>query len=211
MKPEYFPLIPGTSLLYSLRRTGASGSLRLEVLSARRQGRSTVARGRRVTLWEGSAPLIDTVDLISGPGGARAGGSVEFKGPVAVGTRWFDGADECWIDGFDGTARTPAGLFTGCLRVAYLIAGGDGGSGERLYAPGIGLVRVEHRDESDPYVWELTERAGPRGAGKRSLTSLRRAVILRTCPESRFIPAASTRSRAATSTSSSARPSSSTT
>ena len=37
-------------------------------------------------------------------------------------------------------AETPAGHFTGCLRVGYLIAAGDGGSGERLYAPGVGLV-----------------------------------------------------------------------
>lgn len=207
MKTDYFPLIPGASLSYSLERAGARGSLRLEILFARRRGRATLATGRRVTIWEGSAPRIDAVELVSGPGGARAGGAIEFKGPIALGTRWYDGADECWIDGFDGVAETPAGRFAGCLRVCYLIAGGDGGSGERLYAPGIGLARAEHRDESDPYIWTLTERTGP----GRALTRPRGAVILRACPESRSIPAVSIPSRAATWTSSSARPSSSTT
>lgn len=159
---DYFPLIPGTSLRYSLERAGARGFVRLEILFARPEGRATRARGRRVTVWEGSAPRIDAVELVSGPGGARAGGDVEFKGPVVLGTRWYAGSDECWIDGFDGVAETPAGRFTGCLRVAYLIAGGDGGSGERLYAPGVGLVSVEHRDEADPYVWRLVERSGVR-------------------------------------------------
>ncbi|UPT74041.1 MAG: hypothetical protein M0D55_19820 [Elusimicrobiota bacterium] len=168
MSQDYFPLIAGTSREYALERAGAAGILRLEVLFVWRAGRSTLARGRRSLRWHGEPPRVDAIDLVTGPGGARAGGRVEFKGPISLGTRWFDGADECWIDGFDGIAQTPAGRFTRCLRVAYLISGGDGGSGERLYAPGVGLVRVEHRDESDPYVWTLTGRTGSRGgAGAR--------------------------------------------
>lgn len=173
---DWFPLVPGTSLRYSLERAGARGFLRLEILFARRRGRATLARGRRVTVWEGAAPRIDAVDLVSGPGGAKAGDEFEFKGPVVLGTRWFSGSDECWIDGFDGVVETPAGRFTGCLRVAYLIAGGDAGSGERLYAPGVGLVRVEHRDEADPYVWELIERTGVRRTRPNRVRDPRTAV-----------------------------------
>ena len=56
--------------------------------------------------------------------------------------------------------ETPAGKFTGCLRVAYLIAEGDGGSGERHYAPGVGLVKVVENDEAEPFTHELIARSG---------------------------------------------------
>ena len=41
------------------------------------------------------------------------------------------------------------------MRVAYLIAEGDGGSGERWYAPGVGLVKVVENDEAEPFAQEL--------------------------------------------------------
>jgi hypothetical protein len=48
--------------------------------------------------------------------------------------------------------------------VVYAIAGGDGGSGERLYAPGVGLVRETCHDEADP--WEARLTALARAAGE---------------------------------------------
>jgi len=56
--------------------------------------------------------------------------------------------------------ETPAGKFTGCLRVAYLIAEGDGGSGERFYAPGVGLVKAVDNDEGEPLSLQLVRKQG---------------------------------------------------
>jgi len=41
------------------------------------------------------------------------------------------------------------------MHVDYLIAEGDGGSGERHYAPGVGLVKIVDNDEADPFKHEL--------------------------------------------------------
>ena len=64
----------------------------------------------------------------------------------------------------NASAETPAGRFSGCLRVGYLIAAGDAGCGERFYAPGLGLVRETCADEADPFELVLTSssRAGAR-------------------------------------------------
>jgi len=51
----------------------------------------------------------------------------------------------------DAVTTVPAGTFRDCLKVSYLIAGGDAGYGERYYAPSIGFVREVCADESDPY------------------------------------------------------------
>jgi hypothetical protein len=48
--------------------------------------------------------------------------------------------------------------------VSYLIAAGDGGCGERLYAPGVGLARELCGDEADPFEVLLT--AFSRGAAE---------------------------------------------
>ena len=80
----------------------------------------------------------------------RVEGVVEFPLPPVVGASWTAGGDSLRIASDRATVSTPAGRFTDCLKVEVLLAGGDAGSAERFYAPGLGLVRESISEEGEP-------------------------------------------------------------
>jgi len=45
----------------------------------------------------------------------------------------------------------PAGAYNGCLKITTRLSGGDAGSAERYYAPGVGLVyeRINSEDRQE--------------------------------------------------------------
>ena len=78
------------------------------------------------------------------------------------------------VEGVDDEISTPAGRFTGCLRVRTTITGGASGRATEhstrsycglrtaWFAPGVGLVKLRHEDQNDT-VWTvyLTAHEGP--------------------------------------------------
>ncbi len=52
------------------------------------------------------------------------------------------------IASLDSEIKVPAGDYIRCLRVNTLLAGGDGGSALRYYAPGVGYVHEEYSSET---------------------------------------------------------------
>ena len=67
----------------------------------------------------------------------------------------------CTVASLDFKTKVPAGEFTRCLRITYPIAGGDAGWGERVYAPGIGLIREVYSDEASPWMIALRRSSIP--------------------------------------------------
>ena len=150
---DFFPLVKGAVREFATERSTGKGTLKVEVLSVETAGGVTTAKCRRTE--DGKTAEFS---VVKDAGGVREGADVEFNHPLAVGTEWISPPRRFWIEALDAEATTPAGKFTGCLRVAYLIAEGDGGSGERHYAPGVGLVKVVEHDEAEPFTVELTSR-----------------------------------------------------
>lgn len=149
---DYHPIEPGRVLEYELRRAGGRWGLRLEYLEG----------GRLRRTWKGPDGEQSSVETVERrPDGVYHAGALVL--PVKAGTRWGVPPREYLLEGFAGRAAVPAGEFERCALVSYLIAGGDGGSGERYYAPGVGLVLESCRDESDPYETRLLRigRMGP--------------------------------------------------
>lgn len=141
---DYHPIEPGRVLEYELRRAGGTWTLRLEYLEG----------GRLRRTWAGPDGTQSSVETVERrPDGVYHAGVLVL--PVKAGTRWGVPPREYVLEGFSGRAEVPAGSFEGCARVSYLIAGGDAGSGERLYAPGVGLVLETCHEESDPYETRL--------------------------------------------------------
>lgn len=160
MPPDYFPLNKGSLRVFAVSDASRSGTMRVDVLSVARKGGVVTAKCRRTVSWRGGETKKSLFMVTRDAKGVRSGREVEFASPVKVGTRWASAQYEYWIESLDAAVRTPAGSFKDCLRVAYLIAGGDSGSGERFYAPGVGLVKVVESDESDPFEHELISHAG---------------------------------------------------
>lgn len=141
---DYHPIEPGRRLEYELRRAGGTWSLTLEYLEG----------GLLRRTWKGPDGAESATERVERRAdGVYHGGVLVL--PVRQGTSWGVPPREYVLEGFTGRADVPAGRYEGCARVSYLIAGGDAGSGERLYAPGVGLVLETCRDESDPYETRL--------------------------------------------------------
>lgn len=150
--PDFLPLRRGLRLIYEVDRAQEVRTLTVEHLPA--AGAAVVVR----RTWTDARGAAETEDSRA----ERRADGVYFDGllalplPAVPGARWAAPPREYRVEALDARALTPAGEFEGCLRVGYLIAGGDGGSGERLYAPGVGLVRETCRDEADPFEAVLT-------------------------------------------------------
>lgn len=152
IEPDFLPLRPGLRLDYEVRR---AGELRRLVVAHSAGERGGVLVRRTWTATDGSVEM-DASRAEARLDGVYFDGELILPCPARPGAGWSRPPRSYRVEACDAVAETPAGRFPGCLRVAYLIAAGDGGSGERLYAPGIGLAREVCGDEADPYEVRLT-------------------------------------------------------
>ena len=156
--PDYFPLVKGAVRGYVIDG-GRPGSFTIEILDVAATVATTTAKCRRTIKRPGEPARIDEFTVTKDSEGVRSGPDVEFNFPIKIGAEWISPPRRFWIESLDAAVETPAGKFTGCLQVAYLIAEGDGGSGERFYAPGVGLIKVVENDEADPFTWLLLKKS----------------------------------------------------
>ncbi len=152
---DYFPLAKNSVRQYAVEKAQGKGLVSIEVSSVASAGGETVAQCTRTTLWNEELPKLEEFEVVKNATEVRCDGATEFKFPLQKGTEWIISPRRYTIEALDAEVTTLAGHFTGCLRVAYLIAEGDGGSGERWYAPGVGLVKIVENDEGDPFTYEL--------------------------------------------------------
>ena len=152
---EYFPLVKGAMREYALSNAEGSGHCVIDVLEVATSKGVTKAKCRKTLNWNGEPAKVTEFEAAVDEKEARGADGTEFEFPVKSGTEWIRPPRRYFIEVLDGVIQTPAGKFKDCLRVAYKIAEGDGGSGERHYAPGVGLVKIVENDEANPYTFEL--------------------------------------------------------
>ncbi|OGR46157.1 MAG: hypothetical protein A2X37_06635 [Elusimicrobia bacterium GWA2_66_18] len=155
---DFLPLEPGLQLEYSLSRCLGRSSLIVEHFA----GPEGCVSVRRTWSAPDGTTQSETSRAECRADGVYYDGELVLPLPARLGARWARPPREYRVEDLDAAAETLVGRFTGCLRVGYLIAGGDGGSGERLYAPGVGLVRETCADEADSFELVLTSRRGGR-------------------------------------------------
>jgi hypothetical protein len=160
--PDYLPLEPGLRLEYAVSRAEETRALVVEHLSAPGGG---VLLRRTWTASDGSTET-ETSRAERRADGVYVDGALVLPEPPRPGAEWSQPPRAYRVESLGAPARTPAGAFPDCLRVGYLIAAGDGGAGERLYAPGVGLVRERCADEADPFEVALTAFARDAGAAR---------------------------------------------
>jgi hypothetical protein len=158
-EPDFLPLSPGLRLEYEVRGGGETKRLVVEHAAAP----TGVIVRRTWTAADGKVET-ETSRAERRADGVYFDGELALPSPARPGASWSRAPRAYRVDVLDAAAETPAGKFSGCLRVTYLIAAGDGGAGERLYAPGVGLVRELCGDEADPFEVRLT--AFVRGAAE---------------------------------------------
>ncbi len=157
---DYFPLVKGAVREYSYENSQGTGGFTVEILEVSAQGTTTTAKCRRTLNLPAEPARSVEFTVTKDASGVHEGDAFEFKNPLVTGTEWISPPRRYWIEALDAAIETPAGKFKGCLRVAYLIAEGDGGSGERSYAPGVGLIKAVDNDEAEPATFQLVNRQG---------------------------------------------------
>ncbi len=154
-KPDYFPLDPSLKLVYDMRDEGGQGTLTFEVLCASKKGRVTTAKCRQ-TVSGVSKPT--EYEVIRKPRGIYSPWGKEFPLPLAPDLAWLRNEhQQCWVDALDATVTVSLCEFKDCLRIWWTIDEGEGGSGERCYAPGVGLIYANSSEDGDEFEMSLSE------------------------------------------------------
>ena len=155
LDPDYFPLMEGYRLRYEHTSTKFDGveavEVRLKDLRAFRddaQATALLARSRSGRSDAETYKIRKTARQVAAEGGVLGFSRIEFPMPPVIGKRWTQEPDIHEIAALDADIEVPAGKFRRCLRVNTYIAGGDGGSAIRYYAPGVGYVYEEYSDET---------------------------------------------------------------
>lgn len=153
--PDYFPLESGTRLEYESKTPSSMGILTIEVLFVTKAPGLIEAECRRTVLRDGKTAVSD-FKIQKNETGVFSGAVREFPLPAKPGQTWQAYPRSYEIAADDATVTVPAGVFKNCLKVSYLIAEGDGGEGERFYAPGVGFIYENCGDVGHPFKISLT-------------------------------------------------------
>ena len=153
---EFFPLTPGLRWAYEHRSSEFEGveivELALEALPGTPPGsaaRATLLRHPpEAPSREYSYDIRATGTEVFSEGGILGLTRREFPLPPKVGQRWVEPPDINEIVSDRETVNTPAGEFSGCLKVNTYLAAGDSGCAVRYYAPGVGYVFEEYSSET---------------------------------------------------------------
>lgn len=148
-EPDLLPLTPGLVLVYNIKDEDGIGTLTIKVLSASEKAGGTKVQCLRTHTVNG-ADNTTTYTITRKHDGVYGPWGKEFPLPPAPGLTWVRNHNQqCAIDTLDAVVTVPAGTFQGCLRLQWDIDGGEGGKGERCYAPGIGLVYANSSESGD--------------------------------------------------------------
>ena len=156
LDPDYFPLMEGYKLKYHHTSTEFEGTETVEVvltnLRAFRDDAQATAVLTRMRAGGAGAQetyaIRKTARQVSSEGGVLRLRRLEFPLPLVPGKKWTEEPNLNEIASIEASIEVPAGKFWRCLRVNTLLAGGDGGSAIRYYAPGIGYVYEEYSSET---------------------------------------------------------------
>ena len=85
-----------------------------------------------------------------------SGPRLELPFPLAYNQVWNEGSDRNRVAALNAKISVPAGTYSGCLRITTKLGGGDAGSAERYYAPGVGLVYEQINAEDSQQTIKLT-------------------------------------------------------
>ena len=142
---EYLPIRRKVVYTYEYTSSDFQGS---KVLTVEYLEYSEKDNSVKVTMatFNHNKPKLDTFVLSSTPAGIHAlnsplaGSRLEIPSPAAYNAAWDEGTDRSRIAGVNSKISVPAGSFTNCLKISTRLGGGDAGTAERYYAPGVGLL-----------------------------------------------------------------------
>ena len=115
-----------------------------------------------MVIFNKTKPKVSNFSIASTPAGISASDSplygprVEIPFPLTYNMTWNEGSDRSRVAALNAKVTVPAGTYNGCLKIVTRLGGGDAGSAERDYAPGVGLVYEQVNAEDHQETIKLT-------------------------------------------------------
>ncbi|HCC48948.1 MAG TPA: hypothetical protein DEQ38_12650 [Elusimicrobia bacterium] len=149
---QYLPLSKRAVLEYEYTSSEftAPKTIRLEYLSYSDKDKTAMIN---MIIFNKTRPKVSNFVVIAGENGVRSsdspvyGARLEFPLPLTYNSVWNEGPDRSRVAALNAKVTVPAGAYTGCLKITTRLSGGDAGSAERYYAPGVGLVYEQINSE----------------------------------------------------------------
>ncbi|MCM2268005.1 MAG: hypothetical protein NDI60_09575 [Elusimicrobiales bacterium] len=158
---DYLPLNKRAVYEYEYTSSEFTGvkTIRIEFMEY-----SEAARTAQVNMiiFNKTKPKVSNFVMTAGPDGIRssdspiAGPRLELPFPLAYNQVWNEGSDRNRVAALNAKVAVPAGVYNGCLKITSKLGGGDAGSAERYYAPGVGLVYEQIAAEDSQQTIKLT-------------------------------------------------------
>ncbi|OGR65037.1 MAG: hypothetical protein A2X31_07730 [Elusimicrobia bacterium GWB2_63_22] len=142
---DYLPL--NKRVVYEYEYT-SSEFLGAKVIRVEFLGYSEAEKSAAVNMiiFNKNKPKVSNFVIAAGPTGIRSSDSpiygprLEIPFPLAYNQTWHEGSDRNRVAALNAKVTVPAGVYSGCLKITTRLNGGEAGSAERYYAPGVGLV-----------------------------------------------------------------------
>lgn len=134
-------------------------TIRLEFLSYSEKDKTAAVN---MIIFNKTKPRVTNFVVASDAQGIRSSDSplygprMEIPFPLTYNMVWNEGADRNRVAALNAKVTVPAGTYNGCLKIATRLSGGDAGSAERYYAPGVGLVYEKINSEDRQETLRLT-------------------------------------------------------
>ena len=142
---DYLPL--NKRVVYEYEYT-SSEFLGAKVIRVEFMGYSETEKSASVNMiiFNKNKPKVSNFVIAAGPSGIRSSDSpiygprLELPFPLAYSQTWNEGSDRNRVAALNARITVPGGLYNGCLKITTRLNGGEAGTAERYYAPGVGLV-----------------------------------------------------------------------
>jgi hypothetical protein len=158
---EYLPLAKRAVLEYEYTSSEfvAPKVIRVEYMS---YSEKDATASVNMIIFNKNKPRVTNFVTVAGADGLRSSDSplygprLEFPLPLVYNAVWNEGPDRNRVAALNAKIVVPAGTYNGCLKIATRLSGGDAGSAERYYAPGVGLVYEQIISEEKQETLKLT-------------------------------------------------------
>jgi len=142
---EYLPLNKKAVYEYEYTSSEFTGvkAVRVEFMAYSETAKTVQVN---MIIFNKTKPKVSNFVIASDASGIRssdsplAGPRLEIPFPLAYNQVWTEGYDRSRVAALNAKIAVPAGTYNGCLKIVSKLGGGDAGSAERYYAPGMGLV-----------------------------------------------------------------------
>lgn len=154
---DYYPFRKGMTRTYASKTSQDVHILKIVTVAVTEDRGTQYARMRKTIEAPGKPPKVVEYDVYKDAMGVTERGEKTLPPAIKVGAAWQIFPRTYKLTSKTEKVKVPGGEFHKCVKIEYLLSGGEDGYGELYYAPNVGLIRRYVEETDDKFVIELTD------------------------------------------------------